>query len=60
MTNQDLEHVFTALADKIDEVGPANSELLLAKVVLLLAHRNGDAADVETCIEEAAASFGAA
>ena len=45
------------LAGKIDEVGEANTELFLAKLVLLLAHKNGDVDDVQKCIDNAAASF---
>ncbi len=57
MNKQDLETVYAALAAKIDAVGDAQSELFLAKLALLLAHRIGNAEDVETCIDEAAASL---
>ncbi len=58
MNHQDLERTYAALALKIDEVGEARSELFLAKLVLLLAHRNGDADEVEACIDDAALSLG--
>ena len=57
MNKQDLETVYAALAVKIDAVGTARSELFLAKLALLLANRNGNIKDVETCIDEAAASL---
>lgn len=57
MNKQDLETVYAALAAKIDAVGEEQSELFLAKLALVLAHRNGNARDVETCIDEAAASL---
>ena len=57
MNHPDLENTYAALALKIDEVGEDNSELFLAKLVLLLAQKNGDADDVQRCINDAAASF---
>ena len=57
MNQGDLETVYAALAAKIDEVGEDQSELFLAKLALLLAHRNGDVEDVRTCIDDAAASL---
>lgn len=59
MKHSDLEKIYESLALKIDEVGSANSELFLAKLVLLLAHKNGDAGDVLTCINDAALSLDA-
>ena len=56
MDHSDLERIYASLAVKIDEVGEENSELFLAKLVLLLAQINGDADAVHLCIDEAAAS----
>ena len=58
MNHQDLEDTYASLALKIDEVGETRSELFLAKLVLLLAHKNGDAAEIRKCIDDAAASLG--
>lgn len=57
MNERDLENVYAALATKIDEVGEGQSELFLAKLALLLAHRNGDVEDVRRCIDDAAVSL---
>lgn len=57
MKHQDLEDTYALLARKIDEVGEGKSELFLAKLALLLAHKNGNAAEVRQCIDEAAASL---
>jgi hypothetical protein len=57
MNHADLEQTYEALARKIDEVGEGRSELFLAKLVLLLAHENGDVAAVSRLIENAAASL---
>ncbi len=57
MNHADLEKTYESLARKIDEVGHDNSELFLAKLVLLLAHANGNAIDVQQFINEAAESF---
>ena len=57
MSHEDLENTYAALALKIDEVGEAQSELFLAKLVLLLAHKNGDADEVQALINDAAASL---
>ncbi len=57
MKHPDLERTYEALACKIDQVGESNSELFLAKLVLLLAHTNGDADEVQQLIDEAAASL---
>lgn len=57
MNHADLENTYAALALKIDEVGESQSELFLAKLVLLLAHKNGDADEVQALINEAAASL---
>lgn len=58
MNHPDLERTYASLALKIDEVGEARSELFLAKLVLLLAHKNGDADEVQECIDDAAVSLG--
>lgn len=57
MNHQDLEDTYASLASKIDEIGEARSALFLAKLVLLLAHKNGSAPEVQQCIEDAAASL---
>ena len=57
MNHEDLEKTYEALARRIDDVGEGKSELFLAKLVLLLAHENGDAAAVGRMIENAAASL---
>lgn len=57
MNHADLEATYAALALKIDEVGTDQSELFLAKLVLLLARKNGDLAEVQECIDSAAASL---
>ena len=57
MNHDDLERTYALLARKIDEVGAAKSELFLAKLALLLAHKYGDADEVEQCINDAAASL---
>ncbi len=57
MKHADLETTYTALALKIDEIGAEQSELFLAKLVLLLAQKNGSVNEVQVCIEAAAASL---
>lgn len=57
MNHQDLEDTYASLARKIDEVGQARSELFLAKLVLLLAQRNGDVNEIQKYIDDAAASL---
>ncbi len=57
MNHPDLERIYASLALKIDELGESSSEIFLAKLVLLLAHKNGNADEVQKCIEEAAVSL---
>lgn len=57
MNHADLETTYAALATKVDEVGQGQSELFLAKLVLLLAHKSGDVGEVIECIDGAAASL---
>ncbi|MEZ5933015.1 MAG: hypothetical protein R3F54_13880 [Alphaproteobacteria bacterium] len=57
MNQAELEQVYEAIARQIDRAGEKRRELFLAKLVLLLAHRNGDAAEVQRCIEDAAQSL---
>ena len=57
MNHPDLERTYAALALKIDEVGESRSELFLAKLVLLLAQRNGDVDEVLECMDDAAVSL---
>lgn len=59
MNHADLETTYESLARKLDEIGETNSELFLAKLVLLLAHTNGDANQVQQLIDEAAATLSA-
>lgn len=53
MPFEDFEHVYERLANAIDRAGPDNEVLFLAKLVLLLAQRLGDAAVVAASIEAA-------
>lgn len=57
MTQQELEDVYAALAQRIDAVGPDNCQLFLAKLSLLLAYEHGDAEKVAACIDVAASSL---
>lgn len=57
MNHADLETTYAALALKIDEVGEHQSELFLAKLALLLAQKNGDVDEIQSCIDGAAASL---
>lgn len=57
MKHADLETTYAALAEQIDAVGPDNTQVFLAKLVLLLAQKNGDLAEVKNCIDSAAASL---
>lgn len=57
MNHTDLETTYESLALKIDQIGEKNSELFLAKLVLLLAHANGNVEHVQQLIKEAGASF---
>lgn len=54
MNSADLEAVYEALARRIDAVGEEKSELYLAKLALLLAHRIGDKDAALEAIEQAA------
>lgn len=42
MPFEHMEGAYESLAQAIDTVGPANEALFLTKLVLLLAHRQGD------------------
>lgn len=57
MTPSELETTYEHMAQKIDQVGPAQSEVYLAKLALLLAQRLADLEQIEACIEEAALSL---
>ncbi len=57
MTPAELEKTYELLAQKIDQVGPEQSQVYLAKLALLLAHRLGDMRLVKACIEDAALSL---
>jgi len=53
----DLESTYDHLAEAIDAAGPARSELMLTKLVLLLAQELGDASRVSALIHSAAADL---
>ncbi len=57
MNHEDLEITYAALARKIDEVGEKQSELFLAKLVMILAQKSGDADEIQECINAAAESL---
>lgn len=59
MTPIDVERVYEVLADHIDLVGPAKTELFLAKLALLLSNEVGDAKRVLNLIEKARAHLDA-
>lgn len=52
-----LESTCDALAEAIDQAGPAKSELMLTKLVLLLAQELGDAARVRALLHSALADL---
>ena len=49
----DLEATYDRLAEAVDAAGPERSELMLAKLVLLLAQELGDADRVAILLKEA-------
>jgi hypothetical protein len=53
----DLESTYDRLAEAIDNAPAGTSELMLAKLALLLAHEVGDAARVQVLIEAALADL---
>lgn len=55
MTPVELEEIYEALADKIDDVPSDKRELFLAKLALLLVQELGDASRMTAIIDEAAA-----
>ena len=57
MKHQDLEEIYAALAQKLDEVGGDKGEIYLAKLTLLLAEKVGDTAPVLKAIDDAALSL---
>ncbi|WP_174148882.1 DUF2783 domain-containing protein [Leisingera sp. ANG59] len=57
MTDRDIEAVYEAIATQIDKVGPANAELYLAKLALLLANEIGDHRRALKCVTDASASL---
>ena len=54
MSPDAVETMYESLARAIDAVGPARSELFLAKLALALGHALGDAAQVTTLIADCA------
>jgi hypothetical protein len=59
MSFEDLEQVYERLAQAIDQAGPANEAVLLTKLVLLLARRQGDLAGFEESLTAALADLSA-
>jgi len=57
LSPEDLEKTYQSLALNIDKIGEDNSELFLAKLVLLLAHESGNFEEVQQHINNAAASL---
>ena len=49
----DLEQVYDALAQAIDEAGPGHTQLFLSKLSLLMANALGDAAQVRQLVQTA-------
>ena len=49
----DLETVYEALAEAMDQVADADRELFLSKLALLMARQLGDAAETLEMIQEA-------
>jgi hypothetical protein len=57
MSFEDLEQVYERLAQAIDQAGRANEALLLSKLVLLLARRQGDLPGFEESVTAALADL---
>lgn len=53
LSQPELEALYDQLAEAIDAAGPERSELMLTKLVLLLAQDLGDAPRVATLIHSA-------
>jgi Protein of unknown function (DUF2783) len=53
LTTDDNEHLFEALAQAVDRAGPAQAQLLLAKLVLLLANQLANCGTFEQALIEA-------
>jgi hypothetical protein len=53
----DLESTYDLLAEAIDNAPAGTSELLLAKLALLMAHELGDAARVRALVQAALADL---
>lgn len=53
LTIAELEQVYDALAQAIDQAGPDHSEVFLTKLSLLMANALGDAAQVATLVDAA-------
>ena len=58
MSPSEVETVYTALAEKLDAVDPAQRMLFLAKLALLLSHDLGDSTRALGRIDEAAQDLG--
>ncbi|MFC7048346.1 DUF2783 domain-containing protein [Emcibacter nanhaiensis] len=50
MAFEDLEKTYDRLAEVLDEVGEEKHALLLAKLVMILAHKIGDPEEVEQAL----------
>lgn len=57
MNPQELDDVYTKLGYALTEVGEEKTPMVLARLVLLLMQRVGDAAAVSTAIDEAVEGF---
>lgn len=44
---------FQSIAAAVDEIGPANAPVFLAKLALLLSHELGDSDTIVSCVERA-------
>ncbi|MFT5112685.1 MAG: hypothetical protein ACI8P9_002012 [Parasphingorhabdus sp.] len=55
MISGDIEIVYNAIAEEIDQVGAENSELFLAQLALLLAHALDDDELTLKCVTQASA-----
>ena len=57
MTENKIEIIYEAIADKIDNLGEEKARLFLAKLSLLLANEIEDTSFVLTAIDDAALSL---
>ena len=57
MNAQELDDVYTRLAYALTEVGEEKTSMVLARLVLLLMQRVGDASAVSAAIDDAVEGF---